>query len=231
MGGGSSKTTSNISIVNNSIIEAVIQAAQNCSSNTSANQQINHSGLGLFSGATQNVSISLSCLQKVVVNDNLIATMAQKIIQNVSANNGELFFGSASANANTSVQNYLKTKITTQFIQNCVSNVAATQRINYGGVQIGVFDNQSVTAFQNCMMNALNSNSVAQGITTDTNQTGTATNPGFSLDLGLGSFGSIGMIIIVIIIAAIGYSVYSGHSAESSAPQEPPSSTAVSTSA
>jgi hypothetical protein len=210
MGGGSSKTTSNIDIVNNSIIEAVVSSTQNCASSINANQQVTHSGFGLFTGATQNVSLSVICLQKVIVDNQLLAQMAQKIIQNVQANNGTIFGGSASSDANQNIQNYLKTKITTSFVQNCVSSTIASQQIKYSGVQIGTFDSQGVTSFQQCMSSALNNNNVAQGITTNTTQTGTASNTGSSLFGDL--FGSLGdyfyYILIFIILIVIGYFVW-----------------------
>jgi len=207
MGGSSSKTTSNIDIVNNSIIEAIISSAQNCTTGVNANQQVVHSGLGIFTGATQNVTVSVSCLQKVVVDDQLIAQMAQQIVQNVAANNGTLFGGSADSSANQNIQNYLKTKITTTFLQNCIAATVANQSVAYGGVQIGTFDSQNINYFQQCMMSALNTNKVAQGITTDTQQTGSATttSPSIfgSLFSGLGSY--VYYILIFIVLIVIGY--------------------------
>jgi hypothetical protein len=213
MGGGNSKSVSNIDIVNNSVISAIVSAAQDCSSTVNANQQVVHSGFGLFTGTSQNVSVSLTCLQKVVVDSKLIAQMAQKIIQNVEANNGTIFGGKADSEANTKVRNYLSTRVTTTFLQNCVSSVIADQNVRYGGVQIGTFDSQSINTFQQCMTQGLNNMSVAQNLTTDTTQTAKSATTGPSLDLGLGSlFGGLGSyfyyILIFIVLVVVAYLVW-----------------------
>lgn len=223
MGGGGSKTRSNIEIVNESIIEAVISSAQKCSSSITANQNIIRSGFGFWNSATQNVTISLSCLQKVVVNNDLIAKMAQKIIQNVQANNGSLFGGPANSDANQKIQNYLKTKISTEFIQNCIAAAIANQNLKYEGVQIGISDDQTIKSVQKCISNALNNNRVAQNITTDTNSQSNATVTGFGLDFGLGGlFGGYGMYVllfIIILAAALYFGMPSGSTQRNDFPQ------------
>jgi hypothetical protein len=212
MGGGGSKTTSNIEIVNNSIIDAVISSAQNCSSSTVANQNIVRSGFGFWNTSSQTVNISLSCLQKVIVNNDLIAKMTQNIIQNVQANNGSLFGGPADSTANQKIQNYLKTKVSTEFVQNCVAAAIANQNVLYSGVQIGVSDYQTLQSIQKCVSNALNNNSVAQGITSDVKTSANASVTGFGFDLGLGNlFGGSSMwllLLVLLIIVAIWYKYY-----------------------
>lgn len=208
MGGGSSKSTSNISIVNDSIVEAIVSSAQNISGSLTANQQVTHTGLGIFTGATQNVSVSVYGLQKVVVDDQLISNMTQKIIQNVQANNGTIFGGKANTSVKEDVKNYLKTKISTTFIQNCVASAIANQNITYAGVQIGTLDSQNVNYFQQCMSDSLNKNKIAQGITTDTNQTGSSANTGATFSFGLGSFSYLYYIIAFVFIVFIAIFVW-----------------------
>jgi len=154
----------------------------------------------------------------------MLAKMAQNIIQNLSANNGTIFGGNASSTANQSIQNYLKTKISTSFVQNCVASTIANQNIQYGGVQIGVFDSQGVNIFQSCMMNALNNNKVAQGITSDTSQTGNASNTAFSFGSLFSGFGSyiyyILFFILIIIVAYFGLQYISKSKIESPPPTQ-----------
>lgn len=227
MGGGGSKTTSNIDIVNNSIISAIISSAQSCTSGLTANQTVVSSGLSLFTTTAQTATVSLTCLQKVVVDDTLLTQMAQQIVQNVQANNGSLFGGSANSSANQSVKNYLQTKVTTSFVQTCVSSISANQSVTTSGVQVGTLDEQTVSTVQTCLANALNSNNVAQGITTDTTQTGAAANTGFSLSLGsLGSIGSYVIYFIVFIVLIITgwyiYKYYSSSKAKTPTPERTP---------
>jgi hypothetical protein len=205
MGGGSSKSQSTIDIVNNAIISAVLDSAQNCGSALSASQTIVRSGLGLFSGTSQSVSVSIACLQKVVVDNQLLTQMAQNIINAAQSNSISMPMASSSSNANQNISNYLSTKITTQFVQNCVANVVANQQAIYGGVQIGVADSQSISYFQSCMSDALNSNNVSQGLVQDTNNSANSqTSSPFSLGLGgLFNFSSTTWIILGIILVVI----------------------------
>jgi hypothetical protein len=203
MGGGSSKSTSNIDIVNNSIIESIVSASQNISGTLNANQQINHSGLGILTGATQNVTLNISGMQKVIVDQDLISDMAQRIIQNVQSNNGKLFGGSANSSVSQKLQNYLRTKISTNFVQNCVAAAVANQLITYSGVQIATLDRQNIDYFQKCMSDSLNKGNVAQGITSDSDQAANSNNTGISFGFSLGNY--IYYILAFIIIIVIAY--------------------------
>jgi hypothetical protein len=214
MGGSSSK--SNVDIVNNAIISAVISAAQNCSGSLNANQEVVHSGFGLFTGAQQNVTVSTSCLQKVVVDDTLISQMAENITQQAQANSQALLPAFSSADANTNLKNYLKTSVTTSFVQNCAAAVNANQQAVYGGIQVGVVDSQNINYFQTCMSNALNSNNVAQGIVATTNTGATAkasADPLADISNMLSSISMMWAMVIfgfILFIGVIGWLVFGG---------------------
>lgn len=222
---GASQSKSTVDIINEAIINATISAANNCNASVNQTQIVEHTGFGLFSGAKQTLNTSVSCLQKVVVDNDLITKMANDIQQQASASAKLLLPGYSSSDANTKIRNRLQTLITTQFVQNCASSAVQFQYAKFGGVQIGVVDTQTATVFQQCMMDALNKNQVAQQVGNgvyNMTESSLSTNPIADI------FSSLGwalllpvIIIIVIIIVAILLIKLAGTGGSSGSPGPP----------
>ena len=220
---GASQSTTSVNVVNQSIIDAVIQNVNNCSATSTQSQQVTFSGLGLFSSASQTATLNLQCLQNVKVNNDLITSMAQKIIQDAQSQAVALMPSYSGSNAQTSLSNYLQTKITNSTIQNCANNAVQTQNITFTGVQIGSSSSQTLSLFSECMQKALNNNQVAQNIVQDTSQTVSSktSNP---LDFlsQYAAYVVIGIIAFIILIIVIGYMIFGRGSPAPVAMQQPP---------
>lgn len=196
---GAAVSLNSVDVVNNSIIDVIVQSSNNCTASVAQQQNVQFSGFSIFSSAKQNLTISLSCIQNVQVDNDLASQMANQIQQQASSQAIALLPG-FSGSANTQrLSNYLTTKITTSTIQNCVANVAQSQNVSFSGVQVGSAAEQTLNTFMNCMQKALNQNNVAQGIVNDVTQKAESkvVNP---LDF-LGQWWVI--ILVVLVIGAI----------------------------
>lgn len=211
MGGSSSKTS--VDIVNDAIIDAITSNANNCSSQTTQVQDVEHTGFGLFTGAEQTLNVTTQCLQKVVVDNSMVAQMAQNIQQQAAANTVALLPGFSSSRSDTNLKNYLETKITTQNVQNCANSVDQYQRARFGGVQVGVYDQQSMDAFHTCMADTLNKNNVAEGIVQNVNQSSSASTDSSPLSQFVSALTTtllmpLILLIILVFVIAIIYVVF-----------------------
>ena len=206
MGASVSKTS--VDIVNNSIIDAITNNVNNCSSSATQNQQVNLGGFGLFTDVSQSATLNVSCLQKIQMTNDLSTQIAQKIQQDAKAAAVALIPSFSGAENTTKLANYIQTNISTSTIQNCASGALQNQIVSTSGIQIGASVSQTLKLFSQCLQTALNNNSVSQKIVQNTNQTAssTVTNPLsflsgiLSLPIIIGILIFIGFVIFAVVI-------------------------------
>lgn len=165
---GANVTKSSVDIVNESIINVMLESAQNCSAGINSDQNITSSGFGIFGNYSQSATVSLSCLQNLQIDNNLITSMANKIVADTAQTNTPLLPSVNVGDTTTNIKNVLQTKITQSFVQSCVSALVNHQNQQYSGLQIGTVGKQDVNVMVSCISNALNSNGVAQSIVANT---------------------------------------------------------------
>lgn len=205
---GAATSTSSVDVINNAIINVAMQQNQNCSGSVAATQVVTESGLGIGTTNTQTASVNLSCLQNVTVNASIISQMAAAISQAATSSSTALLPAYSGSDAVTQISNVLQANISMDFIQKCASSASATQDLAISGVQIGVSNTQSATAFSSCMSTALASTSIAQTLTGTVNNTAAATANADPLSDLSDTVLYIAIIIIVIIAAGIGLVIY-----------------------
>lgn len=218
---GASQSNTSVDVVNKSIIDTVISNVNNCSILTTQSQQVDFSGVGLFTKVNQSASLNVQCLQNVQITNELLTSMAQKIVQDAQAQAVALMPSYSGSDAVTNLRNLLETKITTSTVQNCAAGVLQRQQVSFSGLQIGSAASQTLDLFSKCMQTVLNNNKVSQSIVQDTDQRARSvtSNP---LDF-LGNMYSsiavmiIGIIILIIVIGLI-YSKLSSSPSESVTP-------------
>jgi hypothetical protein len=207
---GAASSTTSLSIVNSSIINAVIDQAQECNSAVASNQVINISGKVIGSTISADASVSLSCIQQVTINDSIIATMANNIQQQAAANNISLLPGFSNASDNTSLKNYLTANVTNDTIQKACAQASANQLLNVASTGVVVDSTISTTAsnFTTSMQTVLNSTNVAQGIVDTGGQGAASTNNTSPISqlggLISGILDSVWTWIAVVILIVIG---------------------------
>lgn len=202
---GASQSTNSVSVVNKAIISVLTKNANNCSSNSVQNQQINYSGFGLFGGSSQSSNVSVKCLQNVKMDNNLSTQIAQQIQQQAAAQGIALLPNYNGSTNIGNLSNYISTKLTDKVIQDCASSVLQNQQNNVGGVQIGLYNSQNVNAVTSCLQKTLNKNKISQGIVQNVNQVATTktSNPlNFLGNLFKGMALEIFAVIFLIIIVA-----------------------------
>ena len=204
---GANVSTSNIDIVNKSIISVMLNSAQNCSQYTENTQTIASGGIGLFGSYKQSAKISLSCLQNLQIDNNLLTQMAEQILTDTKQNNTPLLPSVNVGDVKTNIKNILTTKINQSFIQSCNINLKNIQTQVYGGLQIGTASKQDVDVLVSCISNALNNNGVAQSITTNTSQSNNMLSKsplGFITDI-ITNFTWMIYIVVFLIVGGILY--------------------------
>lgn len=207
---GLTHSKSSIDIVNDSIISIMLEAAQNCTQYTDNVQTIQSGGLGLFGTYTQTSKISLTCLQNLQIDNNLISKMADEIISNTQQTNTPLLPSIVNGDVKTNIKNVLTTKINQSFIQNCAANIKNVQTQIYNGIQVGIVATQDVDVVVSCISNALNNNGVAQSIVTDTSQSQNQTSKSplsFITDI-LSTFSWMIYIVIFVIVGIVLYVMF-----------------------
>ena len=207
LGDNSAKTS--VDIVNSSIINAITNNVNNCSANSTQNQQVSLGGFGLFTNISQSSSLNVSCLQKIQMTNDLSTQIAQKIQQDAKASAIALLPGFADSDNTAKLANYIQTNVSTNTIQNCAASALQNQVVSVTGIQIGASVSQTLKLFSQCLQTALNNNNVSQGIVQDTKQTASSTiqNP-LSFLGSLFSTPILIMILFFIGIIIIGIIVY-----------------------
>lgn len=200
MGAQTSKTTADV--INESVVNAIVQSAQNCTQDVSTTQSIVSSGISIFANYKQNIKFTAKCLQTVNVDDNLITSITAAIQDAVQQNNIALLPSYSGTTSTSSIKNVVKTNISQSFIQNCASKLTASQIATYGGIQIGVASSQDVNMVTQCLSDAVASTNLAATLAGDTSSTVTQTtkNP---LDFITNIFSGFGLMIFGFIFLII----------------------------
>lgn len=109
MGQGPSTRTS-IDVVNDAIANVIISNANKCSQTGAQSQVVYHSGIGLFSGASQEMTLSANCVQNVTIDTNLANDIASKIQQDAKAEGVALLdmFSNVHADAQAKLATHIK---------------------------------------------------------------------------------------------------------------------------
>ena len=168
---GANVTKSGTDVVNNSIISVMLESAQNCSQYVDSTQSINTGGFSLLSSYSQSANISLTCLQNLNINTQLLNDMANKIVADTKQTNTPLLPTVNYGDVTTNIKNILQTKISQKFVQDCVASLKNVQTQNISGVQIGTATKQNVDLVMSCISKALNNAGVAQSIVAANTQT------------------------------------------------------------
>lgn len=199
---GANVTKSATDIVNEAIISTALKAAQDCSQYVDSTQSITSGGVGLFGSYTQSANFSLTCLQNINIDSNLITQMTNKIMEDVKQTNTPLLPTVNIGDTQTNIKNILKSKITNEFFQSCAASLKNYQTQTYGGIQIGTKGKQDINVVVKCMSDALNKNGVAQSIVTSNTVTNVQTSKSplsFITDIVKGFTWFIYLIIILIV--------------------------------
>ncbi len=201
---GASASRTSVDVVNQSIIDIVTQNVNDCSTSANVTQNVDFSGVGVFSSANQTMTLSTQCLQNIKVDNNMLTQMANKIQQEASANAIALLPSFSGSENRTNLTNYLSSKISTSSVQKCATSALQSQNVAFSGVQIGSRASQTVNIFTKCMQESLNQNAVAQGVVIDTQQkaSSTTSNP---LDFIAGLFSIYIYVFLFIIVVAAAY--------------------------
>ncbi|HXT82918.1 MAG TPA: hypothetical protein VN704_00975 [Verrucomicrobiae bacterium] len=202
---GVSQSKTSVDVVNQSIITAITNNVNSCSSSLNQNQQVSLSGVGIFNWFSQSASLNVQCLQQATMTNDLSMQIAQQIQQDAQAQAVALLPSYSGSQNVTNLANKITTSVTTNIIQQCAAGALQNQQISTSGFQVGNQVTQTLNLFSSCMQKALNNNNIAQGIVQNVSQTASSTtsNP---LDF-LGNMfsyvviGIIGFIILIIILA------------------------------
>lgn len=199
---GASVTKTSVDIVNESIIEAITENVNNCSTNLEQTQNVNLGGIGFFTSIFQSASLNVSCLQNINITNQLATDIAQKIQQNAAANAIALLPSFSGSENLTNLQNYIKTKVSNNIVQSCAASAVQNQTVNASGFQVGAQVSQTLSLFSKCMQTSLNNNNISQGLVQDIEQkaTSTVSNP---LDALTGLFTTPVLIFIAILFLIV----------------------------
>lgn len=222
MGGSSSKTSTDIYTSN--IVEAMSKTIQNCSGNTTINQQVIIKGnynVVRNVRIVQGMKLSTSCS----LDDKNIAA-AQQAVENAikqqsEAQNVALLgaLSSSSSRDDTKIRNEVRATITRETVQNIVNNFNATQEFYLDGNNNIVEDismEQSMQVlFDNCLA-ALSQLSTVQDVMNNAEliSKATQTNPVSEIIGAIGniitSLGGMWTIVIIVAIVVGGYIIIQG---------------------
>src|SRR6185437_7767550 len=68
---GVSQSKTSVDVVNQSIITAITNNVNSCSSSLNQNQQVSLSGVGIFNWFSQSASLNVQCLQQATMTNDL----------------------------------------------------------------------------------------------------------------------------------------------------------------
>ena len=206
MGASVSKTSTEI--VNSTIVDAVIEAAQTTNAGMSATQTNDIAGFSFFSANIQNSSVSVQALQQVSIDTKLLEKITQDIKSSAKAEGAML--NPAVANSDVAIKNIIQSKFTNSSFQNCVAFVSAeqTNRVRAGGVSIGVLNLQTSEILASCKVLQGISSDIARELFTETKQNSSSKSKGL-LDsmLGNNSLMYIVVFVVFIVVAGMIYSI------------------------
>ena len=228
MGQGPSTRTS-IDVVNDAIANVIISNANKCSQTGAQSQVVYHSGIGLFSGASQEMTLSANCVQNVTIDINLANDIASKIQQDAKAEGVALLdmFSNVHADAQAKLATRIQNNLKLETVQAC-NQFAIQQQVSvFTGTQIGSQDSQRTNQTMQCIQNAISNTKIANTIVNDSDQKASATskNPlAFLTDWMAGLFSGPGimvMIMVLIIVVAAIYMYNSGSGTQGMQPGQP----------
>jgi len=203
---GASVSRTKVEIVNESITDIIVKAAQEADSHLEATQQTVLSGVNIGFYQKQDVSVSVQALQSVVIDNTILEEIAQKIRTEAKAE-GQLL-NPAYADSDTNIKNLMKTKLTNETLQKCVSSTIAKQQTIASGINIGAVVIQDAHAISECQQMSTIANDISKEIFQDVDTKSHAESKGL-FDFLFGDWGGIYitafivLIIMVIIIAVV----------------------------
>lgn len=210
--GSSSSTTTNIAT--KAAVDVVVKNIMNCTSNTTATQEIAITGnYNNTNGITQVQYMSLSgnCSQSAQNMQDLQQSVAAALQSAASSQSVSLLgvLGKSSSDINQSISNEVSQKLTSQTIQNIVNNTNAQQKLFITGnnnIVSNVSQTQTANILQNNVQNALNQMTSVQAIENAAKSTATSTQTNFVSDIISSIFSgltSLSFLYILVVIAAI----------------------------
>lgn len=195
---GASQSQNSTDVINQTITNVITNNTNECSSNVNQNQVVNLGGVGAGNNISQTATLSLSCLQKIKMDNNLATQIATAIQQAAQASGIALAADYSSSSNTTNLSNYIQTNITTNNLQKCFAQISQNQNVSTAGYQFNNTVSQSTALITSCLQNMLAKNKVANGIVQDIKQKAKSTqkNP-------LNFLGNMMTDIVVIIIGVI----------------------------
>jgi hypothetical protein len=194
---GASASSTAVDIVNESIVNVLVRTSQNTNAYIEASQNINLSGFNLGLSFKQNLATSVTALQQVNVDMNVIDKITQEIKAKAEAKG--VMLNPAIAVSDINIRNILAINLTNEVVQSCVSGIKAQQTIDTSGVNIGVIASSTVESLSKCGQINETAFKVARNIFSD------VTGNSYSESKGLfeGLFGSSFMYIIIALFLLI----------------------------
>ena len=206
---GASVSKSSTEIVNSTLVNAVIEAAQTTNAGLSSTQTNDIAGFSFLSVNKQTSSVSVQALQQVSIDANLLDKITQDV-KNAAKAEGAML-NPAVANSDVKIKNVIQSKFTNSSLQNCVAFVSAeqTNRVRAGGVSIGVVNMQTSDILASCKVLQGISSAISRELFTDTSQSANSKSKGL-LDSMLGNNSLMYIIIFVVFIVVAGliYSIF-----------------------
>ena len=225
MGGGGSKTTNKTNIKTQAIVDAMAQSIMNCKNNQVLVQRFEVSGnyntISNFK-MVQNFNLSTSCSNNAQVTQDIQNAVASAIKQQLSSQSesvlGAIGNGSVSE-ANTNIDNEVKTTLTAQTITNVITDTMAQQEAIISGDHniINNFEmSETMNILQNNCQKVISDMKSVQDIKNeeDTKLKSTQTNPLAaildSIFKGLTNLSSVYAIILIVALVVGGYIIIKG---------------------
>lgn len=215
--GNSTSTKAIYNAINDVVTETALSISNECRVNAKQTQEVeleNH-GFQLFGSAliSQKGEFKLECALEANMISKLQNSLANAVIQQVAAKDESMFklFGKTRAEAETYIRNNIKSKVTSDIINENIAKIDQSQSIkasNYGTQFMwNITASQEQKTFVNSVVGAMMDTDVIKAIENQVEQEGDSlsTDP-FSKLLGtITTFWYVFVIIFIIIAIMIGF--------------------------
>lgn len=218
MGGNQSSQSlsASLSIVTNATMDQV----QSCITVSDSTNAVNITGSqNTVQGVRQNMSlvIKADCVSKLTQQNDFDSKLSDTISSKLAAQHISLlsWMSPGSESSADSINNTIKTNITTKLVQNCVTNISGTNVINVrgaGNIVRDVVQTQAISSLSSCMQGTNQSMKAVTDMSNLTNQSVTTTskNPFAFITDGItaasediaATVGGIVVLIVLIVVAA-----------------------------
>ncbi len=197
-----------VSISNDIAASVVMRHLQQCSGGITQKQIMANKSFTFFTSQEQDASINMSCASNFRMNNDIASQIASEIKQKADASGVALLsIGGANASAETEISNSVAVNITSELIQNTLSNIQQEQAMMNAGMTFGVLQSQSASVIQKAIATSIGNTNFSADISArvDNSAKASSTNPlSFLADM-MKWWVIMILVIIVVIIGGIFY--------------------------